>query len=172
MVPVVAEEQNVDEMEEDEDTGARKKQKISALGEEEEEAYSIKNAFKDLIEDQKAILAKQERDAVSAILSGHSISYTHVNTDILGSSKAEKLITKDALRAVEAGELTQEPVYGFAPDDDAGTDGDITEEVRGILLAAMAQQKNMSTTEFAELVVKSSREERENMIDRFLHSLR
>ncbi|KAJ3289583.1 hypothetical protein HDU79_003937 [Rhizoclosmatium sp. JEL0117] len=172
MVPVVAEEQNVDEMEEDEDTGARKKQKISALGEEEEEAYSIKNAFKDLIEDQKAILAKQERDAVSAILSGHSISYTHVNTDILGSSKAEKLITKDALRAVEAGELTQEPVYGFAPDDDAGNDGDLTEEVRGILLAAMAQQKNMSTTEFAELVVKSSREERENMIDRFRRSLR
>ncbi|ORY41041.1 hypothetical protein BCR33DRAFT_719133 [Rhizoclosmatium globosum] len=163
MVPVVAEEQNIDEMEEDEDTGARKKQKISAIGEEDEEANSIKNAFKDLIEDQKAILAKQERDAVSAILSGHSISYTHVNTDILGSSKAEKLITKDALRAVEAGELTQEPVYGFAPDDDAGNDGDITEEVRA---------EEYEYNEFAELVVKSSREERENMIDRFRRSLR
>ncbi|KAJ3077274.1 hypothetical protein HDU98_004236 [Podochytrium sp. JEL0797] len=171
--PVAVEEEEGGELLEEEGEGpSRKKRKVSDQGGvEDEDVEAIQKAFKDCTEDEKDKLAKRERDAVSAILSGHDIAYTHVNSDILGSSKAEKLITKDAARALETGQSTQEPVYGFAPDDDVDDAGEITEEGRQTLLIAMAVHKGMSTTEFAELVARSSREEREVMLERFRRSL-
>ncbi|KAJ3029664.1 UNVERIFIED_CONTAM: hypothetical protein HDU68_011471 [Siphonaria sp. JEL0065] len=160
--------------EEEEDGGARTKRKVVTAGVAEvgdDEAGDILKAFKDCsTEDEKAELAKRERDAVSAILTGHDISYTHVNSDVLGSSKAERLITKDVLHALETGQCTQDAVYGFAPEDDVGDD-EITEDVRKAVLEAMAAHRNMTATAFAELVVKSSREERELMLERFRTSL-
>ncbi|KAI9348201.1 P-loop containing nucleoside triphosphate hydrolase protein [Obelidium mucronatum] len=154
---------------EGETSSASKKRKTSDAA--DDETTEIMKAFKDCTEDERAVLAKRERDAVSAILTGHDIAYTHVNSEILGSSKAERLITKDAIHALETGQSTQEAVYGFAPEDDAGDEGAITEEVRKAVLMAMAAHQHMSVMEFAEFVLRSSREERELMLEKFRASL-
>ncbi|KAJ3109129.1 hypothetical protein HK100_003336 [Physocladia obscura] len=162
-----------DEEDEDEISSRKKKRNkvLSSLIEDEETAMVLAGFQETPEETERAIQSKKERDAVSAILECHGIGYTHDNSDILGTSKAEKLIAEEALHAVEIGQYTQEPIFGFAPDDDLEDDTEMSDGALKIFLDAMAEFYKMGVTEFAELISLSSREEREKMLEKFRNSI-
>ncbi|TPX57534.1 hypothetical protein PhCBS80983_g03788 [Powellomyces hirtus] len=75
-----------------------------------------------------------ERDTVAAILDEEGISYTHINDEIIGSSKIEERISMHAKKAVEMCSNTQAPAFAFEMDadeddaDEADTKSDMHEE--------------------------------------------
>ncbi|KAJ3416864.1 hypothetical protein HDV05_008449 [Chytridiales sp. JEL 0842] len=130
--------------------------------------------------DERACQAKLERDTVAAILAGENIGYTHVNTDVLGSSEVEKQITKDAIMAVETGLATQEVAYGlqgFLEESDEEIEenpalrdfkvGDAPADVRQEMFREMAAHFKKQPKEFAEFILGTTREKRQRMLQQF-----
>lgn len=140
-------------------------------------------------------------DAIQAILSGAGVSYTHMNSEVIGTSKVEERLSRRAQEAVN--DVGMAGDYVFAPtqsqahgndEDDGDLDGDgvygrdeansevevhvasrfkPSEDVRKRQFCSMAETFGFSdVTEFALLVESWSQAQRRSFLDKFYASVR
>lgn len=129
---------------------------------------------------------KNKYDAISAILAGAGVEYTHENSEVIGSSKTETKLSKRAERVgndiglgdksvFEKSQQEQMPQGSFGVEDSGEEDENgkprykwtPPEQVKRRLFCSMAGWAGHDVTEFALLVESWTQEQRRDFLEEF-----